>query len=223
MYERYLEILEENNCKTADVARATNIHPSTFSDWKKGKSSPKLDKMKKLADFFKVSVDWLSGESEFRTKEEWLKHLNDTSDIDGLKRDVYKFESGTSINVYGKVSAGIPLEAIEDIIDTEEISEALSRTGEFFGLQIQGNSMQPRMQEGDNVVVRKQEDAESGDTVIALVNGHDAFCKRLIKYENGIALTSTNPDYEPKMYSNDEIENLPVKILGKVVELRAKY
>lgn len=130
---------------------------------------------------------------------------------------------GVVINVLGRVAAGIPIEAIEDIIDTEEISEELAKTGEFFGLQIHGDSMEPRMKEGDVVIVRKQEDAESDDIVIALVNGDDATCKRLKKYADGISLISTNPAYDPMYFSNKEIEEKPVRIIGRVVELRAKF
>lgn len=130
---------------------------------------------------------------------------------------------GVTINVLGRVAAGIPLEAIEDIIDTEEISEEMAKTGEFFGLQINGDSMEPRMQKGDVVIVRKQEDAESGDIVIAMINGDDATCKRLRKYRDGIELVSNNPSYEPMFFSNEEIMSKPVKIIGKVVELRGKF
>lgn len=130
---------------------------------------------------------------------------------------------GVVINVLGRVAAGIPLEAIEDIIDTEEISEELAKTGEFFGLQIDGDSMEPKFSKGDVVIVRKQNDAESGDIVIAMVNGDDATCKRLKKYQDGIALISTNPTYDPMYFSNKEIEEKPVRIIGKVVELRAKF
>ena len=130
---------------------------------------------------------------------------------------------GVKINVLGRVAAGIPIDAIEDIIDTEEITIELARTGSFFGLQIHGNSMEPRMTEGDVVIVRQQEDAESGDIVIATVNGSDATCKRLKEYEKGIALLSTNPSYEPMFFSNLEIEEKPVRIIGKVMELRAKF
>lgn len=130
---------------------------------------------------------------------------------------------GVIINVLGRVAAGIPLEAIEDIIDTEEISEEMAKTGEFFGLQIDGDSMEPRMQKGDVVIVRKQEDAESGDIVIAMINGDDATCKRLRKYRDGIELISNNPSYEPMFFSNEEIMSKPVKIIGKVVELRGKF
>lgn len=130
---------------------------------------------------------------------------------------------GIIIKVYGRVAAGIPLEMIEDIIDTEEIPPDLARTGEFFGLQIHGDSMEPKFSEGDVVIVRKQDDAESEDIVIATVNGTDATCKRLKKYKDGIALLSTNPAYEPMYFTNEEIVDKPVRIIGRVVELRAKF
>lgn len=129
---------------------------------------------------------------------------------------------GVSINVLGRVAAGLPIEAIENIIDTEEITEQMARSGEFFGLQIHGDSMEPQMYEGDTVIVRQQDDAENGDIVIALVNGNDATCKRLMKYAGGIGLLSNNAKYEPMIYSNQQITDMPVKIIGKVVELRRK-
>lgn len=132
-------------------------------------------------------------------------------------------KKGVSIKVLGRVAAGVPIEAVEDIIDTEEITEELAKTGEFFGLQLHGNSMEPRMCEGDVVIVRKQDDAESGDIVIAMINGDDATCKRLRKYRDGIELISNNPSYEPMFFSNQDIQEKPVKIIGKVVELRGKF
>lgn len=134
-----------------------------------------------------------------------------------------KPSKGVVINVLGRVAAGIPIEAIEDIIDTEEISEELARTGEFFGLKIKGNSMEPKISDGDIVIVRQQDDADSDSIVIATVNGTDAVCKRLKKYADGIALVSNNPSYEPMYFSNQEIMDKPVHIIGKVVELRAKF
>lgn len=132
-------------------------------------------------------------------------------------------KKGVTINVLGRVAAGIPIEAVEDIIDTEEISEDMAATGEFFGLRIHGDSMEPKMSEGDVVIVRKQDDAESGETVIAMVNGCDATCKRLRKYRDGIELISSNPNYKPMFFSNEDIIKKPVRIIGRVVELRAKF
>ena len=143
------------------------------------------------------------------------------SDIPMQPKSPHK--KGTPINVFGRVAAGIPIEAIEDIIDTEEITEELAATGDFFGLQIKGDSMEPRITEGDVVIVRQQEDAETGETVIVLINGQDATCKRLKKYTEGIMLISNNPKYEPMIFSNKEIIEKPVKIIGKVVELRGKF
>ena len=130
---------------------------------------------------------------------------------------------GVTINVLGRVAAGIPIEAIEEIIDTEEITEELARTGDFFGLQIHGDSMIPNICDGDVVIVRQQEDAETGDIVIATVNGTDATCKRLRKYRDGIELIANNPTYDPMDFSNQEIIEKPVRIIGKVVELRRKF
>lgn len=132
-------------------------------------------------------------------------------------------KGSVSIPVLGRVAAGIPIEAIEDIIDTEEIPKKLAQTGKFFGLMIKGDSMEPRMAEGDVVIVRQQDDAESGDIVIAAVNGTDATCKRIRKYRDGIELVSINPAYAPMFFTNAEIEEKPIRILGKVVELRAKF
>ena len=154
---------------------------------------------------------------------EFAKALN-TSDafLMGWSDEQISPAKGIKIKVLGRVAAGIPIEAIEDIIDTEEITAEMAKTGEFFGLQIHGDSMEPRMYENDVVIVRKQDDAESGDIVIAMINGNDATCKRLIKYTGGISLVSLNSKYTPMTFSNKEILEKPVRILGKVVELRGK-
>ena len=223
MYERYVELLNENHCKSADVAKTTGIHPSTFSDWKKGKSSPKYDKIQKIAEFFGVEPDWLSGKSEFKTKKEMLQHFDDVYNTPALQSDVFRLEKGMKIPVLGEVAAGTPIFAEENYIGSEEISEELASTGEFFGLRIHGDSMSPRISDGDIVIVRQQDDAESGDIVIVLINGDSATCKKLMKYTDGISLLSFNPAYEPMTFTNKEIEDKPVRIIGKVVENRQKY
>lgn len=169
---------------------------ATIVKW--DKSTPKADKLKKVADYFNVSMEYL---------------------MDG---NIEK-PKGVQIPVLGDVAAGIPIEAIEDIIDYEEIDENLARKGEFFGLRIKGNSMSPRIQNGDVVIVRVQPDAESGDIVIAKVNGDDACCKKLLKHADGITLLSFNQDYEPLSFNKQDIVSLPVSIIGKVVELRGKF
>lgn len=129
----------------------------------------------------------------------------------------------TKIPVLGTVRAGIPMEAVENIIDYEEISEDMARQGEFFALQIKGDSMEPKISEGDVVIVRKQSDVDSGNIAIVLVNGEEATIKKIQKFDGGINLIPSNPSYDVRTYTNEQINSLPVQILGKVVELRAKF
>ena len=190
-----------NNKTRQEMCSALGVKYTTFTDWVKGNVYPRIDKIELMANYFGIE------------KSDLVEERNPISS---------KPVKSVTINVLGRVAAGLPIEAVENIIDTEEIPEELARTGEFFGLQIHGDSMEPRMYEGDVVIVRKQDDAESGDIVIAMVNGNDATCKRLTKYANGITLSSLNSKYEPLIYSNEEILEKPVKILGKVIELRGK-
>ena len=125
------------------------------------------------------------------------------------------------IPVLGRVAAGIPINMVEEVIDEEEIPGDM--IGEYFGLKIKGDSMEPRIAEGDVVIVRQQPDVESGDIAIVTINGDDATCKRVMKYAEGIMLMSNNPKYDPKQFTKAEMERLNIRIIGKVVELRAKF
>lgn len=197
-------LLSQRNKTQKEVADAISVSPQTFNTWCQGIALPRMGKVQRLADYFNIEKSRLIDEQSPQTAAS-------------------SNNKGVVINIYGHVAAGIPLEMIEDIIDTEEISEDLAKTGDFFGLVIKGNSMVPNICDGDVVIIRCQEDAENGDTVIATVNGDDATCKRLRKYKDGIELIANNPSYEPMYFSNVEISTKPVKILGKVVELRRKF
>lgn len=167
-----------------------------------------------------------SGENDLTQKKvaAFAKALNVSIDflMDGDSNE--NNSKGVCIPVLGRVVAGIPLEAIEDIEDYEEIPRRMASSGEFFALRNKGRSMEPKLSEGDIVIVRKQEDVDSGDTAIVLVNGDEATVKQIKKTEAGIMLIGFNVEvYQPHFYSNDQIENLPVRIIGKVVESRHKW
>lgn len=140
-------------------------------------------------------------------------------DIEKGKRHNNKYK----IPVLGTVRAGYPSEAVENILDYEEITEEMARSGEFFALRVNGDSMEPRFIDGDVVIVRKQEDIDNGDIAIMLVNGDEATLKKVQKFDGGINLIPANNVYDVITYSNKEIAELPVRCLGKVVELRAKF
>lgn len=125
--------------------------------------------------------------------------------------------------VYGSIPAGVPMECIEDIIDTEEIPVDMLRGGkQYFGLRVKGNSMEPDYLDGDTLILEKADDCESGDDCVVMVNGNDGTFKRVIKNENGIILQPLNSEYYPLVFSNEQIESLPVRVIGIVEEIRRK-
>ena len=182
------------------LADYLGISRQAYANYENGNRSPDYQTLKKLSSYFSVSVDYLLGNS-----------LN------------LKTHNGIKIPVYGSVAAGIPIEAITDIEDYEEITEDMARTGNFAALKIKGASMEPRIVDGDVVIVKLQDYVDSGDIAIVMVNGDEATCKKIKKTPEGVMLISINPNYEPMFYTNQEIEEKPVKIWGKVVELRAKF
>ena len=198
---RIKELRLSKAIKQVDFAKMLGVSQATVSGWESEKYQPDRDTLIKMASYFDVSVDYLIGNSPVKKEK----------------------KKGVQIPVLGEVRAGYPMEAVENIIDYEEIDEDMAHRGEFFALRIKGDSMEPRFVEGDVVIVRKQQTADSGDIVVALVNGDSATIKKLKRHQNGITLVPSNSAYEPMYYSNEEIMDLPVTILGKVVELRAKF
>ena len=125
------------------------------------------------------------------------------------------------IPVLGRIPAGVPIELIEDILDYEDISEdMLTGDREYFALKVKGNSMEPKYLDGDVLIVLKQNDCESGQDCIVMVNGDDGTFKRVFKSDNGITLQPLNNEYMPIFYSNEDIIKKPVRILGVVKEIR---
>lgn len=202
LYDRIASLCQEKGITGYRLCKETEISPSTLTDLKMGrKEGLSAKSADKIASFFGVSVGYLLGTTP-----------SEPSSTD----------KGVWIPVLGRVQAGIPVEAVEEVLDYEEIPHALAATGEYFALSVRGDSMEPRICAGDVVIVRKQADCDSGDLVVVLVNGSEATIKRIKKVPDGIVLVPNNPAYEAMFYSKADIAGLPVSILGKVVELRGK-
>lgn len=208
--KRIKTIRKENGLTLLELGKAVGISESTAQRYEDGKiKSVSIDMVRKFSHALNTSLQTLIG---------WDKNTATESILPRTPTG-----HGVRIPVLGRVVAGIPIEAVEEILDYEEITPELAATGEFFALKIRGHSMEPRMMEGDVVIVRRQDDVDSGDVAIVLVNGDEATVKRVKKQEEGITLIATNTSvYEPHFYSNKEIADLPVRILGRVVELRGK-
>lgn len=188
-------IMNRQNKNQNDVIKDLGIKQSTFSDWYLGKRIPRMNVIFQLAEYFKVDIRDLVDEP--------------------------KLNRGNRIPIFSKIPAGIPIELIDDIIDYEELDPKMF-TGdkEYFGVKVSGDSMYPEYRDKDVLIVQKINDCESGQDCIVMINGNDGTFKRVKKTEEGIILQPLNPNYEIKFYSNKEIEELPIKIIGVVKEIR---
>lgn len=194
--KKYMNMIGVNQ---NDIAKITGVSQQSVSNWINRKQIPRMGIIERLADYFGI------------LKSDLLEDKDDVS-------------NGIKIPILGTVIAGIPVTAVEDIIGYEEINEKMARCGDYFALEIKGDSMEPKMSKGDIVIVKQQNTVENGQIAIVLVNGDEATVKKVRFKDNGIELIAFNSYvYEPHFYSAKEIDELPVKIIGRVVELRAKF
>lgn len=199
--------MERYNIDRNKLCDALNIKYTTVSDWLNAKKYPRIDTIEMLADFFNIQ------------KSNLIENQNQLTPEQKYKSNLFC----NKIPILGKIPAGVSIEAIEDIIDYEEVSDdMLKGEKEYFGLKIKGNSMYPKYSENDIVLFLKVNDCESGDDCAVIINGNDAIFKKIIKHDTGIILQSINPEYESKFYSCEDIEKLPIRIIGIAKEIRRK-
>ena len=192
---------KEANMTQQELASKLFVSQQAVGKWERGEATPNPETIVAMSKIFGVSADTLLGESAPPLST-----------------------GGTWVPVLGDVAAGIPIDAVENIVDYEEIDHAMASNGKYYGLRIKGSSMEPRIREGDVVIVRQQEDADTGDTAVVLVNGESATVKRIKKEpDGGLWLLPNNPAYDPQHYSPAAVAEKPVRIIGKVVELRGKF
>ena len=194
--------LANKEMRPAILAYRIGVDRSTISNYLNGKYIPKTEMILKICEVLECDAEWLSGYKSpaFRTKSAPVR-----------------------VPVLGYVAAGIPITAIQEVLDFEELDSQMTRDGaEYFGLRIKGASMEPRICNGDTVIVRKQEDVENGQIAIVCVNGDQATCKKIIKQEGGMLIQPLNPAFETRFYTDEQVKTIPITIIGRVIELRGK-
>lgn len=189
---------EANGFTQIELANKLNLSRNAISQYENGKREPGIETQLLLVDLFGISLDELNGRSSTIAHKDYI-----------------------TINVYGSIPAGIPIEAIEDISDTEDISfKEYDKNKTYLGLKVDGDSMYPKYLNGDTVIIEKTPDCESGTDAAVYVNGYEATLKTVIKNSDGtITLRPINPNYSPQTYGDGDD---PVRILGVVKEIRRK-
>ena len=197
-----------------ELAEKVQLAGSTIGRYEDGAiENLKIPVIYAIAEALNVNPHWLLCTSPFIDTKDMMR---DSKQLENSIRAV-------RVPVLGRVVAGVPIEAVENVIGYEEISVRTARLGDIFALRVKGNSMAPRICDGDIVIVKKQESVESGDIAIVLVNNGDATIKKVNVSEAGVTLIAFNPAvYEPHFYTNAEVSSLPVNIIGKVIEFRGK-
>ncbi|NLK71696.1 MAG: helix-turn-helix domain-containing protein [Clostridiales bacterium] len=193
-------IRKEKGYSQQKLAEKLGVSRSTISMWEIGSSQPDNEMIIKIAEVFGVTTDYILGKEKTPSKK------------------------GVRIPVLGYVPAGIPIEAIEDEIDWEEIPESWTADGSrYFGLRVKGDSMYPKYLDGDTVIVEIQSYCNSGQDCVVYTNGFDATLKNVKLGDDGsISLIPYNTSYPPVTYSRQEVRELPVVICGVIRELRRK-
>ena len=208
-YNIFENLLKMNKTTVYRVSKDTGIAASTFSDWKSGRSVPKLDKIKIIAAYFDVPLEYmLTGERD------------DILPLDTVSRRL-PFERGVRVPIIGEIRAGSPIITNESVLGYEyaEVGEA----EEYFYLRVQGDSMKNiGMIEGALVLFHKQQYAEDGDVVACLVGGDSATVKRFRRSKKNIFLMPENDDYTPIKLSTDDFESGDARILGVACEIKIK-
>lgn len=210
-FAKRLKLYREESGKTLkELEVITGVPAQTLNRYELGQRIPKVNTAGEIAEFLGVDALWLQG-----------------YDVP-MKRDlnvipVYLPTKVIKIPVLGSVPAGVPVVAIQDILEWIDIPEEWTGGDrQYFGLVVKGDSMFPEYLEGDIVVIRQQPCCDSGDDCAVILDGESATLKRVHIQESGIELEAINPMYGRKKYTNHEIESLPVTILGVVVEQRRK-
>lgn len=220
--DRLKKAMSDKQMKQVDLCNKTGIDKALISNYLSGKYKAKQDKLHKLAIALDVSEGWLMG-YDVDMDREWFEEKEPSEISIDNARYIETTTKTIKIPVLGKVPAGVPIEAIQDILGYEEIPASMLKSGNnYFALKIDGDSMYPDYKTGDIIIIKQQNDCNSGDDCVVMVNGDDATFKRVIKQEKSIILKPLNNNYEPYYFDEYEILTKPVKIIGIAIEVRRK-
>lgn len=191
-----------------------NVNPTTNKP-----ISPSIETLKLLANAMNMDLEVLlkqlnSDQAIYLNEEEYKKQFQKRDELGNLV---------TEIPLLGIVKAGYDYLAQENWIGTVDVDKKLADGNELFALKVKGDSMSPVLIEDDIVIIKKQDDFETGDIVVAIVNGNEATIKKGKKTNNGILLQPLNTDYDPLIFTYDEMKSIPVSIVGIVKQLKREF
>lgn len=207
---RLKQIRKERGVTQSEVAKFIGISQNNYSYWENGKVKIDGDSIKKLADYFNVSVDYLLGRSLTST-------LPNAS-------NVYPLDAPIKLPIYGEIRAGTPIFTDQSPTDEWVYEDATYSDGNHFVLRVIGASMEPEIKEGSLAIIRHQNFASKGQIVACLLDEDVATLKQYMPQANGsILLKAFNPEAESYVITQEQLKNNYFKIIGIVREIKRKY
>lgn len=205
MFSRNLKYLRQvHGIEQADLAlKLGRKSASTISEWESGKYTPKIGVLSQIANIFNVDIDDLM-----------TKDLSSPTEVCEPRTPYGRYR----IPVIATVAAGVPTYSDEQVI--EWIDYHKDPKDHVFAVHVKGDSMMPRIHDGDIIIVDQDAEWDDGDIVVVTINGDEGTCKRIKKYNDSIALISLNPQYDPMIYTVQQVQELPIRVVGKVTQVR---
>ncbi len=206
---RLQKAMNIRNMKQVDLVEKTHLDKTLINKYLSGVTNAKQDKLTILAKALNINEIWLMG-----------------YDIP-MDRNVVLDELGNPVSpipLVGAVRAGYDYLAQENLEGTINVEKSLVGDGsEYFALKVKGDSMSPVFVEDDIVIIKQQNGCENNQIAIVIVNGDEGTIKKVRKTEQGIILQPLNPTYTPLIFTNEEIKNMPVTIVGVVKQLKREF
>ena len=198
---------EKKGLSQNKLAEKVGVNQTTIARWETEEIKPSIDNVEQIANALNIGLPELL-----------------ISDLRFDNADIVDIPSNTiKIPILGVIKAGIPIEAQQDIIDYVEIPKDWTKGGkEYYGLKISGDSMYPKYDNDDIVIFLKTNEVISGKDCAVMVNGFDATFKKVLFQNDSIILQPYNSNYQVQMFNKEQIEQLPVKIIGIAKEKRTK-
>lgn len=206
---RLKKAMQIRNIKAIELSEKAQLPKSAISQYLSGLYEAKQKSIFKLAKVLDVSEGWLMGLDVPMDRE--------------IKTDILG-NPVVSLPLLGTVKAGYNYLAQENWIGTVDVEKNLVGDGkDYFALKVKGDSMAPVFVEGDIVIIKKQNDCENNEYAVVIINGDEGTLKKIKKTDNGIILQPLNPAYGPVMYTKEEMETIPIIIVGVVKQLKREF
>ena len=207
MYEKVEKLMEEKGVKVADVVKATGISSSVFTDWKKGRYTPKADKLYALAQYFDVPMEYFFDDSD--QLDYYYEKIQEriSSYLKGIEKPLYRASAGQG--------------AYNDTYTSDSIS--MGEEGYEYATVV-GDSMLPELRDGDVIKIEPTSQTSPKDFTLIKIDGNDCTVKFVEVVDNGIWVRASNKEvFADRFYTIQDVLTLPITIIGKVVAFRRSF